>query len=390
MLLSHETTKRSYHLSSSPVLRPDYLYHPMPHVARVTNQCDKAVINLPRLSRLTTMANSDENYNYTYTHLNCSLCRESIDVEDVDSFLAVSSSSGPGGANWMVLQGMRYLCIGRAAASTIQRPDRLPGVYLVHPYCNGIMPSDSLCRRSLFDCIRDLSQNLNETIMPREWPWQKSSTVYAPALRAIISGSAEFGPVKHLDQHRLLFCERIKQRLPLEIFDMILQWLPLELALVLDCVSAKKITLSSLRRLRHDPVASRLERAFHVFGHPKTQLQFGKVEMKQEMVAHFVKIGGQWYLQRLLPNTKQGGAGQNQIVFQHKSNREPYISVQVNEFGITHIAFAINAGKPLWISPNVANKQIKCFQDRGNVKGYHTIFVVSDVSMPREFEQYTG
>jgi hypothetical protein len=336
------------------------------------------------------MANSDENHDYTYTHLNCSLCRESIDVEDVESFLAVSCSSDPGGASWKVLQGMRYLCIGRAAASTIQRSDRPPGVYLVHPYCNGIMPSASRRRRSLFDCIRDLGPNLNETIVPRDWPWKKSATVYAPVIRAIISGRAKFGPVKQMVKLRLHACKRIKQRLPLELFDMILQWLPLELALALDCVSAKAITLSSRRRLRHDPVARRLERAFHVFGHPKRQLQFGEVEMKQEMVAQFVEIGGQWYLQSLLPNTKQGGTGQNQIVFRHNSNREPYVSVQVNEFGITHIAFSINAGKPLWISPNVAKKHIKCFQDRGNVKGYHTIFVVSDVSMPQGFEQYKG
>ena len=199
--------------------------------------------SLPRLSRLATMANSDEDYYYTYTHLNCSLCRESIDVEDVDSFLAVSCSSGPGGASWKVLQGMRYLCIGRAAASTIQRSDRPPGVYLVHPYCNSIMPSASLCRRSLFDCIRDLGPNLNESIMRRDWPWKESGQVYAPVLRAIISDSAKFDPVKRIVKIRSHACERLRQWLPLELFDMILQWLPLELALVLDCVSAKGITL---------------------------------------------------------------------------------------------------------------------------------------------------
>lgn len=330
------------------------------------------------------MATRSEDYHYTYTLPFCSLCLEPVDLQDVNSFLAVSSCSGPGRANWSTFGGMHYLCIGRTAATMIQRSGKLPDLYLLHPYCNSVMPPISACRRSLFSCIRDLDPTLNETTKPRDWPWRKSSRTYAPALRAVISGLPEFQLVKQMVELRVRAFKCVTERLPLEIADMILDYLPVELAVALSCISAGYITSSSLSRLRCDPIARRLEQAFDILGHPRRQLQSGRVKLAQEMMAQFVKLGGCWYLEGLHPSTKQREAGREHIIFQHDSNQKPYIGIQVNEFGITHIALGTSGGEPQWISPNAPSKHVECFQDLVNAEAYHDVFVVSDVRISHQ------
>ena len=60
----------------------------------------------------------------------------------------------------------------------------------------------------------------------------------------------------------------------------------------------------------------------------------------------------------------------------HNHNRAPYIAVQVNEFGITHISFNSEAGRVKWISPNKADKQTDFFQDRGSTDCYNSHYYI--------------
>lgn len=166
---------------------------------------------------------------------------------------------------------------------------------------------------------------------------------------------------------------------------MVLDYLPPELALTMDCLSDGK---QCLRRLRQDPIASRLERAFQVLKHEVRDVRHQPLEIKleTEMRAQFVEISDQWYLQDLYPNERQekavhgqGQAGRvEQLVFRHNHDREPYITVQANEFGITHIAFHSEEGTVKWISPN-ADRKAAFFQDGSSAKRYDSVYVVSDV-----------
>ena len=101
------------------------------------------------------------------------------------------------------------------------------------------------------------------------------------------------------------------------------------------------------------------------------------------MTARFFQLGGRWYLQDLHARLPEKVAGQGQVEsfrFKHNHHREPYVAVQVDDFGITHIAFDTKAKLPIWIGPNKVHKQAACFQDRSSQPGFEKVVVVSDVS----------
>jgi hypothetical protein len=88
------------------------------------------------------------------------------------------------------------------------------------------------------------------------------------------------------------------------------------------------------------------------------------------MTAQFIELCGRWYLQDLYAKAKEEDYGQEQAVcirqlaFRHNHNRKPYLAVQVDGVGITHIAFYSEADWPRWISPNMNKRQAALFQDR--------------------------
>jgi hypothetical protein len=88
----------------------------------------------------------------------------------------------------------------------------------------------------------------------------------------------------------------VRNRLPIEVVDMILDYLPLELALALEHLSGISRE-SSLRRLRCDPITRRLERASQVFKHEGLiQHKTSKIKLEPRMRAQFVEFRGKWYL----------------------------------------------------------------------------------------------
>ena len=223
----------------------------------------------------------------------CALCRQYLNAEDAKSFHAVSACHpDPGVAEWREIDGLRFLCIGRALATNISKFGELPGVYLVHSYCEYFVAA-TLQRRSLFDCIRALGSVLHGALSPpRAWPWSRSSDVYAEALRAIILDSANLGTIHDKVAMRLRIMKIVKLQLPLELCEMILALIPFELALVLDHLSEGS-RFSCLRRLRCDPIASRLERASEVLALESRKREQHEVKLDLNMEAQFVQIAGQ-------------------------------------------------------------------------------------------------
>jgi len=332
---------------------------------------------------MTNQENTD--LSITFFAPGCALCHQHLDATDVKSFFAVSACHpNPGCAEWRELDGLRYLCIGRAAADTIGIYGELPGVYLVHSYCEYTVAT-TLQRRSLFDCIRALGPVLHEAPSPpRAWPWSRSSTVYAEALHAIISDT-DMDTIHQKVAMRLRVMKIVtRTRLPLELIDLILDYIPLELALTLYILSGGSRS-SCLRRLRCDPIASRLERASEVLQHEsrKTKQHSQKIDLSSNMEAQFVQVAGQWYLQDLYSAARQKSIDHGRverIAFQHNHTRKPYIAVRVNEFGITHIAFDLEAGRPKWIGIDRIHGQVEFFQDQSNAERYDSVIVSFDVS----------
>jgi hypothetical protein len=310
----------------------------------------------------------------------CALCLQDLETEDVESFLAVSPCHpNPGRAEWREVEGLRCLCVGSVAANEVTILGELPSVYLIHPYCNAVITAADR-HRTVFQCFRALGPILDGETPPtlRTWPWPLACTVYALVLHNNSNKEAA-SMLQTKVQMRLHGIIVVKERLPLELSDMILDYLPFELALILDSLSGRRC----LNRLRQDPIARRFERAFQILGHEMKgfQHQGNQITLESEMSAQFVLIGGQWYLQDL-NQTAKGSEERGHVkhlVFKHNKDRAPYIAVQVDDFGITHIAFNLEAGQPNWISPNNAKKQPAFFQDRSSNKEFQSVTVISDV-----------
>lgn len=197
------------------------------------------------------MVDDTTQFNIIFFYRECALCRQFLDPEDVNSFLAVSACHpSPGRAEWKEIDWSHLLCIGHAAASRIGVFDELPGVYLVHPCCNNVIATPNN-NRSFFDCCRALGPVLHETHAPlRLWPWSMSCVVYGPVLRAIISGTADLSPIRDKVRVRLDVFTVTKERSPAELSDMVLDYLPPELALTMDCLSDGKQCLRRLVKTR--------------------------------------------------------------------------------------------------------------------------------------------
>lgn len=348
-------------------------------------------ISLPRLAKLGLPHQHQMALQVnTFFYCECAFCREFLDPENVDLFLAVSSCHpNPGRAEWRVVGELRLLCLGHTAASNISKSDKLPGMYLFHPYCNDVFATADQ-RRSLFECFRALSPVLHEDVpnTQRVWPWHSSRDLYTPILTAILSDVARTDPIPIASVQRKLG-KRLKvfgiakENLPSELTDMILEYLPVELALALEYLSGGS---QCLVRLRQDPIARLFERAFQVLGHEiREARQQDRIKLESHMTARFVEIGGIWYLQDLYARASQdqGGPGPGRRVkeleFSHSHDREPYIAVQPDGFGITHIAFHLDGTEPRWISPNKVNRKAAFFQDRSGAKRFEEVKVISDV-----------
>jgi hypothetical protein len=306
----------------------------------------------------------------------CAFCRQPLHVTS-ESFLAVSACHPePGQAEWV--DGL--LRIGSVTARLALGE---PNIYLLHPRCVGIVKNE-VGHQSYFNCARALQPILRKEPLRYASPYKQPTADYALVLRAIISGSPVNAPELQKELHECLeIVDILKHQLPIEIIVMILGYLPLELALMLGCLSYG-VWEGNTQRLRHDPVASQLELAYQVLGYDKNILhtqQTRKIRLEPKMELHFKEFGGQWYLQHLCPshaNFTQEVATKGKILFDHNPNREPYIAVQANQFGITHIAFEMKEGRPQWISPNKA-RRLKFFQDTNSAKLYNLIVVISNV-----------
>lgn len=331
-----------------------------------------------------------------FFHSTCSLCRQNIDAGDITSFLAVSACQpDPARATWKEVDGLPLLCVGRVAAKKTATFGELPSVHLVHLCCYTVVAIVEK-HRTVFDCFRALSPVLRSETpsTPRAWPWTSSCAVYAPILRKVLLEATNTGnpigeaaDLKGLQvkiQSRLHVFAWIKTKLALELSEMILDYLPFELALALDNLSGGA---HCLLRLRQDPIAHRFERAIDVLGqrlrlfeHPSNQ-----IKLASEMVADFVFIGGRWYLQDISAATHAHGAQEQaehttQIRFQHTKDCTPYVALQIDEFGITHLALKSVASQPQWISPNAIDAQPVVFQDSSTERSFETVTVTSDVS----------
>jgi hypothetical protein len=322
----------------------------------------------------------------------CALCRQPLDPQDVTSFFAVSSCHpNPGRADWREEEGLRLLCLGHIAASGLLKTTSTPpSVYLVHPCCNDVIATANK-RRSLFDCLRALGPVLHEEGLPsqRTWPWPSSCAVYAPIVHDVLSNPdachiADAALIRLRLNRRLQRINIVKKWLPTELVDSILDYLPFELALALDRLSGGR---RCLHRLRQDPVARRFECAFQILGHEMRELPqvYGEVKLEFEMIIQYVELGGRWYLKHLFAETREETNGQEQagqvkrFVFRHSHDREPYVAVQVDDMGITHIAFDCEGSQPKWISPNKVDRHAAFFHDRSSTKRYDAVAVVFDV-----------
>jgi hypothetical protein len=328
------------------------------------------------------------------------VCHEHLDPDDGTPFLAVSSCNpNPACAEWREVDGLRFLYLNRTIASKVGKVcGQLPGIYLLHPYCNDIVATATK-RRSLFDCFRALHLVLHEEAptLERTWPWFPSCTKYGRILSSILSGT-DVTEISFLEKRLEVFCD-IKDKVPAELADMILDQLPFELSLALDYLSGGS---GYLARLRQDPIAHRFERVFGILGHEVRDFKYhdnneilghevgdfkyldnNEIQLESEMTAQFFEIGGRWYLQDLYARSPEKVASQGQVksfLFKHDRHRKPYIAVQVDDFGITHIAFDTKGKLPIWIGPNKVHRQAAYFQDRSSQPSFKSVVVISDVS----------
>ncbi|KAF2864701.1 hypothetical protein BDV95DRAFT_624400 [Massariosphaeria phaeospora] len=333
----------------------------------------------------------DNHTDFCFVDSKCALCRQFLNPQDVTSFLAVSfCHPNPGRAEWREADGLRLLCLGYTTASSIMRTmGEPPGVYLVHPCCNAVITTANK-RRSLFDCLRALGPVLHEEGSPpqRIWPWPSSCAVYAPIVHDILSNpvgndTADTALIESRLNIRLRCIKIVKKNLPTELVDLILDNLPFELALALDRLNGGR---KCLQRLRQDSVARRFECAFQILGHEMRELRqvHGEIKLESDMIIQYVELGGRWYLKDLYAEKREETNSQEQavrverFVFRHSHDREPYVAVQVDDIGITHIAFDREGGQPKWISPNKINRHAAFFHDRSSAKRYDSVVVVHD------------
>ncbi|KAF2022865.1 hypothetical protein EK21DRAFT_119318 [Setomelanomma holmii] len=244
--------------------------------------------------------------------------------------------------------------------------------------------------------------------MERAWPWPLSCGYYGPIVHDILSDP--FGDKtgdttllrSKLDERlkiwtRLEVFELVKENLPTELVDSILDLLPFELALALERLSGGG---QCLRRLRQDPIARRFELASQILGHKTRILRHpeNKIKLESEMVAEFVKLGSPWCLRDLVSAAEQAIDVETQsgkverIKFTHSHDRRPWIAVQVCEYAVTHIAFESEADEPKWLSPNAVDSKAAFFQDSGSAEHFDSVVVISDgmklcaVDIPQQFE----
>jgi hypothetical protein len=159
---------------------------------------------------------------------------------------------------------------------------------------------------------------------------------------------------------------------------MVLDYLPFELAYLSGGQQC-------LRRLRRDPIGRRVELAFAILGH-KLWNHHKEIKLESEMILQFVWLGNRGYLQDLYSKAWQekrshGQVGETeQFTLSHNHHRKPYIAVQVDDIGITHIAFdLVEPRRPRWISPNAADSKAAFFQDSGSAERSDSVVVASDV-----------
>jgi hypothetical protein len=209
--------------------------------------------HLPQQQQMAVL--NPESFDITFFNCQCALRNDLLDPKQVTLFLACSSSHpNPGRVEWRELGEVCLLCLGHTAASQIGRFGELPGIYLVHSYCNDVIATAGQ-RRSLFDCFRALSPVLHEKAptIRRIWPWSSSCFVYAPILRIVLSEIAKIdtanadtvsadtsngdhgtASLQNILKLRLDAIRIIKKALPAELSDMVLDYLSWELALTLD------------------------------------------------------------------------------------------------------------------------------------------------------------
>jgi hypothetical protein len=317
-----------------------------------------------------------------------------VDVADVDTYLAVSACHpNPGYAKWRTdEEEARFLCLGHVAATNYGTIGDKPGLYLIHRCCNDVI-ADVRSARSLFDCVRALGPILQENLqtIQRTWPWTFFSNLYAPILRSIFSKTtgtktAAIESIRNKFEKRFRVITAMKKYLQLELSDMILDYLPCQLAVSLLALSGEE---PCFQRLRKDPIARRFELASQILGH-KTRHTENKINLEAEMVLDWVKLGRHWILRDLFP-ARQDISGQTQSAqvqqskFTHCHDRRPWIAIQVSEYGITHIAFEMEAGRPRWTSPNAVDSKAAFFQDSGSVERFDFVVVISDVRELHKF-----
>jgi hypothetical protein len=257
----------------------------------------------------------------------------------------------------------------------------------------------------LFDCIRVLGPVLHETpinIAPHPWAW--SDPVYAPVLRAVITATTNTTQYEenkpHLENMATLRSKimkplevvmSMKVRLPTELSDAVFGWLPPCFALALELLSTSCLE-SCLRQFRRDPIARRFEHAYLILSHqPETHILWNRImdpvefKMPLSVTLTFIKAAGKYYLQSIATT---GHVQESipwklveRIVISHNRNCTPYIAVQVNDFGITHIAFESEGGRPKWVSPNPSRRPSAFFfQDQSQAAHFDSIFIISDAS----------
>jgi hypothetical protein len=319
------------------------------------------------------------------------LCGQSVDAEDVPSYLAVSSCHPhPGHATWRAdEEGSRFLCLGNVAAWNVRDYGELPGLYLIHQCCYEIIAGVHGVR-PLFDCFRALGLVLHEiplTIQP-SIPWPFFFTVYAPILQVILSTTTKAKPavkksILRIFEEQIPFMNALKGHLPPELSNMILDYLPCPLAIILDHLSGGT---RCLRRLRQDPITRRFDLASQILRHEIKELRHlhGENRLESSMIIQYMKFDDGWLLEDLYAGgdgetSSKEQAGRVHFVYKHSHDRSPYIAVQVNDAGITHIAFVCEGGQPKWISPNKIHEKAAFFQDRSNIHRYDSVVVISDV-----------
>jgi hypothetical protein len=335
-------------------------------------------------------------FHITFFRPICPLCLCSVDTEETTPFIAASASHpNVGRAEWREVRGSRHLCLGSTAASKIAQFGASPGLYILHSPCHSILATADR-ERSFYECFRNLEPILHE----ESSTWQRKSpsspnALLASIIRDILSdfSDADLSQTNRIGglTEQLELVKIVKKALPREIVEAILDYLPFELALTLAHFGVDRP--ESIRILRQDPVARRFECAFDILKCKATTFQGANdpINLQSNMTVQFVKLGGRWYLQDLIVGAKKemdsqekmSGLGEvKRIEYQPVTNQQisaPYVAVQVEDIGITHIALESVRNRPVWISPNKINKKAAFFQDRGSGNSDRNLKVTWDV-----------